>query len=382
MRSSPVAVFLLLACVLVVAPLYAQTGDDVAIWSGGTVIYNAHRLAVSGTSIVDGLGTKVVLVGTQVDSNEYAKGYFSLEDLQKIRSSGGNCIELHQLRVDKMMPQRNVTDESYFIGNLDTWVSWCEQAHIYYVLNVREFKWVSYGAGMPDWMLDGHGYGSAPYNESTVDKAFIDFLDIDNPLHNDNRQCFIDLWKFIANRYKNNQYAIFGLMNEPLCHVSLDGTQATHLGVTYSEFMEQIVDGIRSVGADNLVFIDRPYVWDWNRVQPVNRTNVVWEDHLYINPSFSLDQWKSMIQNQIIHRFMGDFQKPVYMGEYGFDPFSVYEDGYWPSDLAGEVTFLKSNGIAGYSWHTWGLLEGEYYDTIYNYLNQSESDYIIQTIFG
>jgi hypothetical protein len=375
-------VLILLLCVLVVAPVHSLMTDNKQIATTGKVVYNAHRLAVSGTSIVNGLGTKVELVGTQIDSNEYAKGYFSPQDLQTIKSYGGNCVEIHQLRVGKMMPQRNAIDESYFINNVDQWVSWCEQAEVYCLLNVREFKWVSYGAGMPDWMLDGHGYGSAPYNESTVDKAFIDFLDTDNPLHDDNRQCFIELWKFIANRYKNNQYAMFGLMNEPLCQISLDGTQATHLGITYSNLMEQIVDGIRSVGADNLVFIDRPYVWDWNRVQPVNRTNVVWEDHLYINPSFSLDQWKSMIQNQIVHRFMGDFQKPVYMGEYGFAPFSVYEDGYWPSDLAGEVAFLKSSGIAGYSWHTWGLLEGECYDATYNYLNQSESDYVIQTIFG
>jgi aryl-phospho-beta-D-glucosidase BglC (GH1 family) len=235
---------------------------------------------------------------------------------------------------------------------------------------------------MPDWMLDGHGYGSPPYNESTVDKAYIDFIDIDNPLHDDNRQIFIDLWKFIANRYKSNQYVLFGIMNEPLCQVELNGQQSVHLGITYSELMEQVIDAIRSTGAAQLIFVDRPYVWYFDHINPVNRTNIVWEDHLYISPGCNYSQWESTISNKMIKRYVTDFKKPLYMGEYGFDPFSFYETDSWQTDFAKEVGYLKSHETAGYSYHQWSYLEGEYEDHIYDYLNQTESDYILSIIYG
>ncbi len=367
------------SCTLSITIVFSQPVTSLSIQSTGEILYDVHRLRASGTTIIDGFGNKVVLVGTQIDWNEYSKGWFSIEDLQRMKSYGGNCIEIHVLRFKELMPERNVSNETYFVNNLDEWVSWCEQTQIYYIINLRNFKWSSWGElGMPDWMLEGHGYGSPPYSEATVDQARIDFWDIDNPLHDDNRQSFILLWSFIANRYKNNQYALFGIMNEPLCQVSLDATQASHLATTYSRFMEQVVDAIRSVGAEQLIFIDRPYctVGGWyNNLQPVNRNNIVWEDHLYVTPDVDLDEWKWIINNGMIKRFVTDFQKPLYIGEYSPYPINMTD---WRNILAEQVAFLKSSEVAGYSWHAWGFLEGEYYD----YLNQEESDYVLQTIYG
>lgn len=373
-----------LTCLSLVTIAASQTKADVPIQSNGNILYDLQRLSASGTAIVNGSGNKVVLKATSIDWNEYSKGYFSVEDLQKMKSAGGNCLEIHILRFVELMPQRDAINEAYFVNNLDKWVSWCEQMQIYCIINLRDLTWSnSFGIGMPEWMLNGHGYGSPPYNKTMNDKACIDFWDTDNPLHDDNRESFTFLWKTIANRYKNNQYAMFSIVNEPLNFLSLTTTQSSHLGTTYSTFMETVVDAIRSIGADQLIFIDKPYVAEFGQIQPVNRDNIVWEDHLYVTaegwdlPTFS--QWESRMKDEIIRRFVGDFQRPLYVGEYGVVPINMTG---WRTILLNEVTFLKNSEVAGYSWHTWGLLEGEWYDHEINYLNQADSDYVIQTIYG
>lgn len=379
-----VILVLFIVCSFLITPILSQNTTSQSIQSHGEILDDVQRLRASGTTIINGFGNKVILVGSQITWNEYSKGWFSIEDLQTMKSYGGNIVEISTLRFKDLVPERNVIDETYFVNNLDKWISWAEQMKIYVLIDLRNFKWTSFfGAGMPDWMLSGHDYGSPPYDENTNDQAVRDFWDIDNPLHNDNRHSFINLWKFIANRYKDNQYVLFGIVNEPLCLVPLDSTQASHLGTTYSRFMEQVVDAIRSVGAEQLIFIDRPYVtgvehW-YDNLQPVNRPNIVWEDHAYVGPDFNIDQWKERINGQMIRKFARDFQKPFFVGEYSPYPINISD---WRNILAEQVAFLKSLDIAGYVWHTWGFLEGEYYDYEINYLTQEESNYILQTIYG
>jgi hypothetical protein len=387
-RYRTAVVILILSCFLLVPTVSFQATPPVTFETKGIISNNIYRLRASGTSIVDGIGNKVVLVGATVDFNEYSTGFLSIEDLQKMKSYGGNCIEIHILRFEYLMPERNIINEQYFVDKLDKWVSWCEQMQVYCIVNLQHFKWSSsFGRGMPDWMLDGHGYGSPPYGEETNDRAFIDFLDVYNPLQDDNRESFKHLWSFIASRYKSNQFVLFGIMNEPLCGVPLNVTQSSYLGVTYSKFMEEVVGAIRSVGADQLIFIDRPYVcsvgnW-YDNLRPVNRANIVWEDHLYVSPKDDLDKWKWIIDNGMIKKFVTEFQKPLYIGEYGPYPPNMTD---WRNIILEQVAFLKnrcaSAEVSGYSWHTWGFLEGEYYYRVCDYFNREESDYVLQTIFG
>jgi len=368
-----------------IVQIHAQSSSTRILLASGIMVYNTYMLSVSGTIIVDGSGNRVVLVGTQMDFNGRKDGWFSIEDVQKMKSLGGTVLEIHGVRFKEMMPERGVINEGWFINNLDKWVSWCEQLQIYYIINLRNFKWASWGGCMmPEWFFEGKY--DPPYDEATCDKACIDFWNIDNPLQEDNRQNFIDLWKFIANRYKNNEYALLGIINEPLCQVKLNSDLAKHLGLTYSRFIERVVDAIRSTGAKQLIFVDRPYIWGLSNVHPIDRPNIVWEDHLYVQTNYEpkdINSWKTFMDNKI-QRFVKDFGKSLYVGEYGAYPFSAYHDGLrdWPNLLAEQVAYLKSSEIAGYSWHAWPFLEGEYYDHIYDYLTKEKSDYILQTIYG
>lgn len=383
---------LLIAPLLLVAlfiTLPQGTAENTYIESYGTIVDhspNAHTLYADGTKLISPTGEVVVLSGTQFDYNALARhgdNWFGVDDVQTMKSYGGKILELNTIYWSDMMPQKGVVDENWFVTKLDKWVSWCEQYELYHIISLRNFVYQPWGAGqVPSWFLEGKY--NPPYNKTVVDQACIDFWDIDNPLHNDNREYFIQMFQFIADRYKDNKYVLFGLVNEPFCGNKLMNSELSkHLGFTYARFIERIVDAIRSTGAKQLIFVDRPYVWHLSNVQPVDRPNIVWEDHLYVSPDFDIGQWKNVLDDKV-QRFINDFEKPLYIGEYAPYPYSAYDGELsdWRTILAEQVAFLKSVPVCGYSWHEYPFLEGEWYDSVYNYLNAEESEYILRTIYG
>jgi hypothetical protein len=269
-----------------------------------------------------------------------------------------------------------------WISKLDKWVSWCEQAQLYCIINFGNFEYKPWGREAPVWLVSGkYPY---PWDKDTWNRASIDFWDIDNPLQEDNRQAVLEGFRFLADRYKNNKYVLFGLFNEPFCGNTLVNSQnAKHISITYARFVERIVDTIRSTGAKQLIFVDKPYVWFYtDHFEPVNRDGIVWEDHLYVTPNFNLNRWKTTL-NDYVEKYVNTFHKPFYVGEYAAltaDQTSYHPE--WRTLLPQQVSFLKSLPICGYSWHQYAALEGEWYDYVYNHFTKEESDYILQTIFG
>jgi hypothetical protein len=364
-------------------PPPTNVSSSYTVQSSGTIGTSSHRLQTSGINIIDAGGNPKTLVSVNMDHNEYNHGYFTAEDVARMQTHGGNCLELNGFRVGYMMPSRGSIDSSY-LAKLDGYVGICENAKMYMIFTFDDMSYATWGSGMPNWMLDGHGYGTAPYSEATVNQALLDFFDTDNPLHNDNRQSFIDLWVSLANRYKDKQYVMFGIMNEPFSHCDTyidqrgGDTYSAHLGVCYATYMTQMVDAIHNV-ANNLIFLDRPYVWYLNHVQPVNRQGIVWEDHLYVNADTPAEiaSWKSGVDARIA-RFAGGFGKPFYLGEYG--PFPISITG-WQDAFTQQVAYLKGK-VAGYAWHDWGSLYGEYYTTEGIGLSQSDSEILLSIVYS
>jgi len=341
------------------------------------------------------------LVSTQIDKNERRKKYgsaadaapgeqtwFTIDDVRRLKEAGANCLELHAIRVGELMPERNVIDEAYFTDWLDKWVSWCESYGLYYIINIRGFRgrddYERVPPTFPDWLWKDLGY-SAPTTQELADIIIRDFFDVDVTRQDVNREAWINAWKFIAERYKNNTYALFGLMNEPLAGVTgLTSSSAVHLGESYSQFMEAAIDGVRSMGAKQSIFVDRPYVWYVSNVQPVNRDNIVWEDHLYVGEGFDIASWKNAMDAKV-QRFVYDFGKPLFIGEYGIDPYSLVKEeplkSTWKDILAEQTAFLDSKPVVGKQWHQWGALEGEYYDFVYDWFTAEDSQYIVDTVF-
>ena len=364
--------------------LFKPTAEpsEKVIPSSGTIVYSSPLLHVceqDETKLCDGNGNEVYLKGIQVDWNERRNEngkWFTFGDVGRLKEAGGNIMEIHIERWKELMPERDICDETYFENWLNKWVSWCEKNKIYCIINIQNCEyskeWGQYKC--PQWLVEGKY--NPPYDEAVWEQANVDFFDLDNPLHDDNRQSFINLWKFVAERYKNNPYIMFGLMNEPLCGNSLmNGYWSEHIGRNYSSYMEQVVYEIRDTGAEQIIFIDRPFIWYLYNVHPVDRENIVWEDHLYVTQNTDIEEWKDYMDGKV-QRFVYDFGKPLFIGEYGTD--NPIKPTNWQDALSAEVSYLKTKPLCGQQWHHWGALNGEYYDNF----NAEESEWILQTVLG
>jgi hypothetical protein len=227
------------------------------------------------------------------------------------------------------MAQRNEPDMAFFTKWIDVWVNWCTQNQMYCTLTIMGFN------GKPGWPVDislphwmWEGIYPVPLNMTDNEVVIRDFFDLDVAKQEINYSAFKNLWKFTANRHKNNPYVMYGIMNEPFegqVNVPNDDTQI-HLGQTHSTFMEQMVDSIRSTGSSQKVIIDKPFLSaNWKpTVKPVNRRNIIWEVHHYVMPfNPTIDQWKKYI-NKDIQLFINEFHKPLFIEEFGIDSFSEY----------------------------------------------------------
>jgi hypothetical protein len=342
-------------------------------------------LYADGTKLRSPSGEEVILVGAQCNYDILRKDiWFTIDDIKKMKSYGAVVVELHILIFRFFMPQRGVIDQN-FVDQLDKWVSWCEQQQMYYLISFGNFEYKTWGQEMPIWFLEGKYPQPWWMDKNAINQASIDFWDVDNPLQEDSRQAVLEGFRFIANRYKNSKYALFGLINEPFCTNHLvNSTNAKHLNIAYARFVERIVDAIRSTGAKQLIFVDKPYSSFYaGNFEPVNRDGIVWEDHLYLTAESGIDQWKTDL-NKFVQRYVYTLNKPFYLGEYAPYPYSAYKNtlSAWRTILKEQVTFLKTLPVCGYQWHEWPYLEGEYYDYLYDYLTKEDSDYILTTIYG
>lgn len=330
----------------------------------------------------DAFGNEVYLKSINVHRNERREEsgrFWSIDDVKLMKEAGANCLELHAELIYDWMPERNQINETYFVNWLDNEVNWCTQYELYCIINLRGFQglydWSRQEPFLPDWLWQGLGY-SKPIDQTLGDMIVRDFFDTDVQKQEVNREAFINAWKFAANRYKNNKHVLFGIINEPLGGVDLiNNTMSIHLGITYARFMERVSDAIRSTGARQLVFIDAPYLWYLSHVQPINRDNIVWEDHSYVSQSSDINAWKDYL-DAAVQGFVYDFGKPLFIGEYGTD--NPAKPDNWQQVLSEEVAYLKTKDICGRQWHGWEYLNGEHAA----FFEEEESQWILQTVLG
>jgi hypothetical protein len=361
-------------------------------------------LHVCGLKLCDDSGNQVYLKGATIPKNSRMKLYnhtsdalpgqptwFNVTDVQKIKQSGGNLVELQNIALKSIMPTRDVINEQFFVEWIDKWVSLCYQNQVYCVIEIQGFEYRGSYNTFPDWLWQGiPGYSDyPPTNLNTASVIIRDFFDTSVSKQDINRQAFIDAWKFIANRYKNDSYVIFSLINEPFEAKTnlINRSTSQHLGMTYSTLMEKVIDGIRSTGAQQIISIDAPFVWYLSDIQPVNRNNnVTWETHLYVNNNFNIAKWEHDASNSIdlyVQKFVYNFSKPMIVGEYGtWDDSGCVNITGWQNILPEQVAYLDSKPLAGRWFHTWEVLYGEYGWFNCPAFSSTDSDYIIKTVLG
>ena len=399
----------LFVCSFPITSVLSQNTTSRLIQMQGEILYASPstpqtQLRVNGIYLEDGSGNRVRLKGMQVCWNGRMKlqgstgtmasspsaSWFTLADVQRMKNAGGNCIEIHGLYLTEVMPAKNVPNEAFFATWVDTWGDWCAQNHMYCILTIAgmhaDSGWAT-GMTIPNWIWSS--LYSTPSTKAHYDQIIRDFFDTSVAKQDSNRAAFINLWGFIANRYKSNPYVMFGIMNEPFNYVAIPDTATSiHLGQTYSTFMGQVVDGIRNAGCQKITFIDHPFLQDangWFVTRPINKGNIVWEVHEYITPWCDLAKWKTHIDNDA--GYYNNLGKPVFIGEYGFDPPTAIHTTYpstWQSLLSSQVSDLDGHsGVVGRDFHAWDYMYGKYS------VAEGESDFtaaesiwIIQTVLG
>jgi hypothetical protein len=359
-------------------------------------------LHVCGTKLCDENGNVVHLKGTLVDWNERRKkkgspgsttmalsiseAFFQEDDVILMKSYGANCFEVHVDPFNDWTTTIGNLDTTYFTNWMDHWVNWATNNQMYVILDIGPFReqssWV-----IPSWIWSAAGYAQ-PTTKEEWDKVIRDFFDNDVTAMSVSRQGFIDVWKKVALRYIDNPYVIFSIMDEPLNGVDITGMGA-HLGQTYSKFMTDVVDGIRSTGSNHIIIIDRPWVCFhppnyYDNIQPVNRDGIAWRGAAYMSETTDFTNWCTAT-DKMINRFIGDFGKPYFDSGFGFAPIQDGKEYYpttWIGLLEDQINYLISKEVCGRNYHAWGFLEGEVYDWVYNYFRAEDSDYILQTVFG
>jgi hypothetical protein len=372
--------------------------------SGATTTGTPHAVTTASPSAKPDVGR---LKGIQVHWNDRMKkqgspfdlaaspdeSYFSLDDVKRMKQAGANYIELNGLPLPDLMRERNVPNESYFTNWVDVWVDWCTQTKMYCTLNIPSpddrWDWAYYQT-IPSWLWAGISDPPSPAKKAACDATIVDFFDLDVAKQDANRAAFINLWKYIADRYKDNPYVMYGILNEPFAGVDVKDA-ALHLSHSYSTFMEQVVDGIRSTGSKQNVIIDRPFLWSSRDgaqiVDAVDREGIIWEAHEYVNvavtPTFPYFMGQ---MDEIVRQFVTEFKKPLMIGEYGIDPLTDIRTTYasnWREILASEVAYLDSKPLVGRQYVNWDEMYGEIMsDSGSSDLTAEESAWIIKTVLS
>lgn len=344
-------------------------------------------LRTNGIQIVDGSGKPFKLIGTFMGINERVYGlnsvptnwtnagtpensWFNESDYQRLKSAGANCIELQCFRIGDFMPNglvdlTNGVTSTFCATWTDKYALWSANNQIYSIIDIAGLGW--WGVPNPDWAVpqfppwlwtNANPPYPAPVTQNDYETIRKDWFNTTLPRQEANRQNFIALWAFLANRYKNNPYIIFSPMNEP----GVSGSDASNnvYGIGYSNIMTQVFDAIRNAGANQLVLINRPYIYSPSlALYPVNR-DIVWEDHTYMGDSHSasINNWKQSIDN-MVQMYNVNFGKPFFIGEYGIDPPSDVRNLFpttWQQIFTDMVTKIDSSPAVGRLWYSHGQL--------------------------
>ena len=185
------------------------------------------KIEVSGTRFVDGLGRDFVAGGINMVCKEKAKGYlggWTREDFAFLKKNCFNMIRLG-LIWDGAEPEPGCYSTSYFEG-IDRLIELAAEADIPVFLDMHQDLYgVVFEDGAPAWATVTDGlkhvrtelWSDSYLLSPAVQHAFDNFWN--NVKAQDGvgiRDHYINLWRFIAERYAQNPYVVgYDLMNEP-----------------------------------------------------------------------------------------------------------------------------------------------------------------------
>jgi endoglucanase len=336
-----------------------QTGY---IYVKGTDFYvNGNRLILRGYGIGNWLNLEHFMLGlpgtdAQIkgaikkaygDKNarlfweKYWECYVDEEDFRFMKQLGVNTVRIpfnyHLFESDQAPYQ---FDPNGF-AQIDRVLKLCEAYQIYGILDLHAAP----GGQNPDWHSDN------PYGEC----LFWEFADF--------RRRVIALWKYIAQRYKDNPWVgAYDLLNEPSLLIP-------NPDLVY-EFFTELICGIREVDQNHMMFVEGDsYATNFKVFKSLEDPNVACTFHFY--PLFSEQEIDTDNQQESIEQILFDrvtlddikqrLGRPIWCGETG----ALFEKGdraHHVSMLRDMISVLEKHGI---SWSLWSYKDARSMGTVH-----------------
>ena len=249
----------------------------------------------------------------------FKDNYITRDDILFIKRQGANTIRLpfnYKLFTDE--DYMGLTSHQDGFKRIDDVVEWCREAGLYLILDMHDCP----GGQTGDNIDDGHGYPWLFESEPS-------------------QQLFCDIWKRIANRYKNEPVILgYELANEPIAHY-FENKEA--LNRQLEPLYKRAVKAIREVDKNHVILLGGArwnsdfYMFnDWTF-----DSQIMYTCHRYGGPAT-----KEAITHYI--NFRDSINRPMYMGEFG------HNTDEWQRDF---VNVLKEVNI-GYTFWPYKKVDG------------------------
>ena len=218
----------------------------------------------------------------------FKDNYITREDIAYIKQTGMNSIRLP-------FHYKSFTEEDYMglksnqdgFARIDSVIKWCKEEGLYIILDMHDAP----GGQTGDNIDDSYGYPWLFESEES-------------------RQLFCEIWKKIANRYKDEP-AILGydLLNEPIAtHFNNKEEINKHLVPVYKKGIESI----RSVDKNHIILLGGA---QWNSNFTMFDEKAIDSKMMYTCHRYWCDTLQTNLQDFV--DFRTKVNLPLYMGETG-----------------------------------------------------------------
>jgi len=328
-------------------------------------------LRAEGNRIVDEKGSIILLRGANFFGYEYGLWSMHTElDYRTMASWGFNIVRL-PIAWNFIEPQPGRYDDSYFTNYVDRDIAWAKKYGLRIILDMHQYSWSPYftyfdswhTAGVPSWAVSSY-----PNTAEGESRAVADFWSGLGPngtspsaTNLPMKARFIDMWKHVAGRYVGEMIvAGYDLFNEPSVFSS-DGSYVYDVNQfckeTEAQFLETVIDGIRTVDANHMSFWE-PCVIHFTSTtlsRHVDRINVAFSPHYpgieILSPN-GYDGDSAKLQAYFEATVLGyakAWNQPVFVGEWG-----ILVNAPNAAQFIRDFSALLDRNLVGGTWWSYG----------------------------
>ena len=253
--------------------------------------------------------------------DHYEDAYLIGEDLDNFKELGMSVVRIPftYMNFYEKNSQGNWVLKSNAFDRLDWIINECSERGIYVI-------------------LDLHGAFGSQNGQDHSGEVIDNAKDVTFYNNNNLKQLTLNLWKEVANRYKNNPaVAGYDTLNEP-------GEKAGTTKSYHWDFYDEMYKAIRSVDPNHIIIFES--CWGASDLPSPDKygwTNIVYEFHHYVwDAEKNLEGQKTAADNLI--NSLKIFKVPIYIGEFTF------------FDLGDAWTYvLNLFNINGYHYTSWSF---------------------------